>query len=233
MNKREQILLSITLLIPFISGVSCSQSEGASSLDRYSICVSQGDSLIGVFQVDALKDTIVLTINKEKNNNGTNPFFIRRDTSKYELRTTRTLSITSGENILDKTVDSVYYNKKYYQSSYSFCIRGYEIISSRWHDVYGGVGGSSFYCNGYYISEPTRNGGYIINKKMPDDTLKTEMDSGDLIYLYDYDEAGRVVSISSKEDSCLIYSVKRNELGQWITITYRDFIIRKKGNETD
>lgn len=192
-----------------------------------SVYVSSRDSFIGVFLDDKQKDTIVLTIKNEISQNGTNPFFPRRDTSKYEQRSLRTLTITSNGNIEDRTIDSILYNHHFFLKVHSFNVKDDEILIAKWGNVNGGVGFTRYYKKGFYVSSPSPHGGYSITKRTPEDTLKSNLSIGTQEYLYDYDESGKVVSIISKEDSSLIYSVKRNKLGQWNYIIFRDLIIKR------
>lgn len=192
-----------------------------------SVYVSIRDSVIGVFLVDKQKDTIVMTIKNEISQKGTNPFFSKRDTSKYEKRSLRTLTINSKGDIEDNMIDSVLYNQHYFQIRDFFKIKKDEITTGFWKDINGGIGFTRFYKKGYYISSPSPHGGFYITRRTPDDTLKSYLSIGSQEYLYDYDESGRVVSIIFKDDSTLIYSVKRNDLGQWNYIIFRDLIIKR------
>jgi YD repeat-containing protein len=192
-----------------------------------SIYVFISDSIVGAYQC-CNQDTMKVVIKDEWNNNGRNPFYSRIDTAaKYKQHSIRELDITQEGWVIDKSIDSIYYNGHYFYSSYKFCINDDSISMLNYRNVNGGVGYGGLYIKGYRVSQSGPHGGYYIVKRCPDDTTHSNLPIGEQQYKYEYDSLGRLVTISNSDDNTVVYSKKFNDVEGWNEIQFRDLVIKR------
>ena len=230
MKYKQNITIFVLLFLSILIMNSKNGSyDGMNAIakDVDTIYVIVGDTMNKVFNVAQQKDTIELIIKDERNHKGNNPFLYRQDTSKYALHSIRKITIISECDITDTSIDSVYFNEKYYRSSSLFRIKNDEIVYSNWRDINGGIGFGGLYKKGFHVSSPSRNGGYFIEKRTPDDTVNINRPIGEQIFEYYYDDQGRIVSIKSLLENEDIYEVKYNTFGLWCEIKFKDLKIRR------
>lgn len=226
MKNNHFRLLSFLIPLLICSGIF-GQKQLVSKEEPDLIVVYAGDSLVGTYVPKSSIDTINIIIKDEYNFNGHNPFTYK-DTAHYPLHTVRKITITPEGNLENHEIDSVYYDNKYFRSESFFRVRGDEIVKGSRKFWSGGLFFTELYKNGYYISSPSRGGGFYITKRTPDDTLNLNRQVGELMYIYIYNKLLNTMSIVSRVDSLLVYSVERNSQGEWINIVFEDLkIIRK------